>query len=76
MPDLVAFAVDGDPATGWRTMTYSQQLGPAGLKTGVGLTLDLGVSGEVDEVDLTFVGAPTRGLGVRHRDRARAACAA
>ncbi len=59
MPDLVAFAVDGDPATGWRTMTYSQQLGPGGLKTGVGLTLDLGASGEVDEVDLTLIGAPT-----------------
>lgn len=59
MPDLVAFAVDGDPATGWRTMTYSQQLGPAGLKTGVGLTLDLGVSGQVEEVDLTLAGAPT-----------------
>jgi hypothetical protein len=59
LPDLVAFAVDGDPATGWRTMTYSQQLGPGGLKTGVGLTLDLGASGEVDEVDLTLVGTPT-----------------
>jgi hypothetical protein len=59
LPDLVGFAVDGDPATGWRTMTYSQQLGPAGLKTGVGLVLDLGASGEVDEVDLTLVGAPT-----------------
>jgi hypothetical protein len=59
MPDLVAFAVDGDRATGWRTMTYSQQLGPGGLKTGVGLTLDLGVSGTVEEVDLTLVGAPT-----------------
>jgi hypothetical protein len=59
MPDLVGFAVDGDPATGWRTMTYSQQLGPAGLKTGVGLVLDLGASGEVDELDLTLVGAPT-----------------
>jgi hypothetical protein len=59
MPDLVALAVDGDPSTAWRTMTYSQQLGPGGLKTGVGLTLDLGASGEVDEVDMTLVGAPT-----------------
>ena len=59
MPDLVALAVDGNPDTGWRTMTYNQQLGPGGLKTGVGLTLDLGAPGEVDEVDLTLVGAPT-----------------
>jgi len=59
MPDLVTLAVDGDADTAWRTMTYSQQLGPAGLKTGVGLSLDLGVAGEVDEVDLTLVGAPT-----------------
>ncbi len=58
-PDTVPFAVDGNPDTGWRTMTYSQQLGPAGLKTGVGLTLDLGVSGQVDEVDLTLAGAPS-----------------
>ncbi len=58
-PELAPLAVDGDAATSWKTMTYSQQLGPAGLKTGVGLVLDLGTSGEVDEVDLTLVGAPT-----------------
>ena len=40
-------------------MTYTQQLGPAGLKTGVGLTLDLGASGEVGEVTVTLVGEPT-----------------
>jgi len=58
-PDLAALAVDGDPGTGWRTVTYEQQLGPAGLKTGVGLTLDLGAAGEVDEVDVALLGAPT-----------------
>jgi len=58
-PDQALLAVDGDPDTGWRTMTYSQQLGPGGLKTGVGLTLDLGSAGEVSEVGLTLVGAPT-----------------
>ena len=51
-------------------MTYSQQLGPGGLKTGVGLLLDLGASGEVGEVDLTLVGEPDRGGRLRHRDRA------
>ena len=28
--------------TAWRTVTYSQNFGPGGLKTGVGLVLDLG----------------------------------
>ena len=58
-PELAALAVDGDPATAWRTQTYLQQLGPAGLKTGVGLVLDLGTGGEVGEVDLTLGGEPT-----------------
>jgi len=57
--DLAPLAVDGDPATTWRTVTYDQDLGPGGLKTGVGLTIDLGSSVEVGEVDLTLVGAPT-----------------
>jgi hypothetical protein len=58
-PDLVPLAVDGDPTTAWRTSTYTQQLGPGGLKSGVGLLLDLGATGGVSEVDLTLVGAPT-----------------
>jgi serine/threonine protein kinase len=51
--------LDGDPDTAWRTMTYSQNLGPAGLKTGVGLTIDLGESLPVSEVQLTLRGQPT-----------------
>ena len=58
-PDLVALSVDGDPATAWRTMTYTQDMGPGGLKTGVGLTLDLGSAHDVSAVDLTMVGSPT-----------------
>lgn len=58
-PDLTPLAVDGDPATAWRTSTYEQDLGPLGLKTGVGLVLDLGAITDVSEVDLTFKGAPT-----------------
>ena len=58
-PDLAALAVDGDPDTSWRTMTYTQNFGPTGLKTGVGLVLDLGERRQVASVDLTFVGAPT-----------------
>ncbi len=52
-------AVDGNPATAWSTLTYTQNLGPGGLKTGVGLVLDLGDSHSVSEVDLTTVGSPT-----------------
>lgn len=52
-------AVDGDPTTAWTTSSYDQQLGPAGLKTGVGLLVDLGEDREVAGVDLTLGGAPT-----------------
>ena len=58
-PDEVAGAVDGDPATSWTTLTYKQQLGPDGLKRGVGLVVDLGQSRAVRRVDLTLVGQPT-----------------
>ncbi len=52
-------AADGDPASTWTTERYFQQLGPQGLKTGVGLVVDLGESTAVREVDLQLVGAPT-----------------
>ena len=34
--DLVPLVLDGNDATSWNTSSYNQQLGPAGLKTGVG----------------------------------------
>ena len=40
-------------------MSYEQQFGPAGLKTGVGLVVDLGAPREVTNVDLGFLGTPT-----------------
>ena len=40
--DRAALAVDGDRSTAWTTKTYFDQFGPAGLKDGVGLVLDLG----------------------------------
>ena len=58
-PGDVAGAVDGDQATAWTTLTYKQQLGPDGLKRGVGLVVDLGQSRAVRRVDLTLVGLPT-----------------
>ncbi len=52
-------AVDGDPETSWSTSTYEQQLGPGGLKDGVGLTIDLGGQHTVASVELLLEGAPT-----------------
>lgn len=58
-PDLAALAVDGDPATDWHTSTYEQNLGPAGLKTGVGLVVDVGKVRELQELSVQLVGSPT-----------------
>jgi hypothetical protein len=58
-PELAPLAVDGDPETAWRTETYIQNLGPGGLKTGVGMVLDLKTKHDVSSVDLTLIGAPT-----------------
>jgi hypothetical protein len=58
-PEEAHFAVDGNPATAWQTSRYDQQFGPTGLKTGVGLVLDLHASHAISEVDLTTVGSPT-----------------
>ena len=43
-PELAPLAVDGDPATAWRSLTYKQNFGPGGLKTGLGLVVDLGAA--------------------------------
>ncbi len=58
--ELAPLAVDGDPSTDWHTVTYDQQFGPAGLKTGVGLVLDLGSEHDVTGLRLTLVGKPTK----------------
>ncbi|WP_114423595.1 protein kinase family protein [Nocardioides houyundeii] len=58
-PELAPLAVDGDPATRWRTSTYDQQFGPGGLKSGVGLVLDLGKPQAVGEVAISVVGGST-----------------
>jgi hypothetical protein len=67
--ELVPLAIDGDPSTSWRTSTYDQDFGPGGLKTGLGLLLDLGQAQDVAVVDLTFVGEPT-GVSLYVTDRA------
>ncbi|WP_232677208.1 protein kinase family protein [Nocardioides sp. R-C-SC26] len=58
--DQAPNAVDGDPATTWSTQGYNDQLGPPpGLKTGVGLVVDLGGSHDVTSVELAFATSPT-----------------
>jgi hypothetical protein len=58
-PETVSRIVDGDPATSWLTSTYKQNLGPTGLKTGVGVVIDLGQNWAVRSADITLLGAPT-----------------
>ena len=53
-PELVPLAFDGDPATAWRTEIYEQNFGPAGLKSGLGLIIDLGETRAVTMVTLEF----------------------
>lgn len=58
-PKEAPFAIDGDPATGWRTSTYFGSARLGGIKTGVGLTVDLGGPREVESIRLLFHGQPT-----------------
>ncbi|MFC6345467.1 discoidin domain-containing protein, partial [Nocardioides hankookensis] len=58
-PELAPLAVDGDPATSWHTMDYKQNFGPGGLKSGVGLLLDLDSVQDVSSVDVTVGGGAT-----------------
>jgi hypothetical protein len=52
--DLV---VDGDPSTVWTTKEYLDPFGPNGIKTGVGLVLDLGSPQQIGSVTVRTVGA-------------------
>ncbi|MCD6639526.1 MAG: discoidin domain-containing protein, partial [Nocardioides sp.] len=58
-PELVPLALDGDPGTAWNTATYKQNFGPGGLKTGVGIVVDLGEVRDVREVAVTVEGSST-----------------
>ena len=59
-PDQVPNVLDGDPATSWTTSTYQQNFGPGGLKTGVGLVIDLGATKAVRRVVVTTEAARPR----------------
>lgn len=58
-PDQTGNAVDGDPATTWSTVTYFNRPDLGGLKSGVGLMLDLGSDQELREVAVAFASVPT-----------------
>ncbi|GAA1912022.1 hypothetical protein GCM10009797_02160 [Nocardioides hwasunensis] len=58
-PETVPNVVDGDPATSWSTSTYTQNFGPGGLKTGVGVVIDLGTVKGVRQVVVTTEGGQT-----------------
>jgi putative peptidoglycan lipid II flippase len=65
--DRVGRAIDGDLSTEWTTKTYKDQLGPSGLKNGVGLILDLGKATDVSQVRVSLDGTGT-GLQLRTSD--------
>jgi hypothetical protein len=56
-PDAVAFAVDRDPSTSWTTATYRGSAKFGGLKTGVGLLIDLGQPTTVRVAELALSAA-------------------
>jgi hypothetical protein len=57
-PELARLAIDGDPQTAWRTVTYFDPMVDQ-QKAGVGLLVDLGKPVEGFEVALTLIGEPT-----------------
>ncbi|MGH8868706.1 MAG: protein kinase family protein [Actinomycetes bacterium] len=58
-PEDAPLAVDGDPATSWQTSSYYNRPDLGGLKSGVGLLLDLGSAKRVGSVDVTLAGSGT-----------------
>lgn len=58
-PDQAHLATDGDPSTAWNTVTYFGNPKLGGLKSGVGLIVDLGAPKKVGKVSLTLEGSPT-----------------
>jgi serine/threonine protein kinase len=58
-PGLARLAIDGKPGTAWHTVTYRGNPRLGGLKSGVGLLVDLGKRTTVGEVRLRLDGSPT-----------------
>jgi serine/threonine protein kinase len=58
-PDSVPNVLDGDATTTWSTSTYKQNFGAGGLKTGVGVVVDLGATKGVRRIVVTTQGGRT-----------------
>jgi hypothetical protein len=59
-PEQAPLAIDGNPRTGWYTQTYVGNPALGGLKSGVGLMLDLGTDRSVGSVEISLAGKPTK----------------
>ena len=58
-PEDAPNAIDGEPATSWTTSTYYNDPALGGLKSGVGLMVDLGRDKQPRSLTVRFKGAPT-----------------
>ena len=58
-PDTVGNTIDGNPATSWMTSTYRGDPVLGGLKSGVGVMVDLGKDTQAQSLTVRFKGAPT-----------------
>ena len=58
-PGEVGKAIDGDPATSWTSLTYRGNPALGGLKSGVGLLVDLGKDQKPASVVVRFANSPT-----------------
>lgn len=58
-PEDVENAIDNKPGTIWQTLYYESRPDLGGLKSGVGLLVDLGQVRSVASVDVTLRGGPT-----------------
>ena len=58
-PEVAADAIDASPSTAWRTLEYRNNPELGGLKSGVGLVLDLGTQRPVSSVDVLLRGGPS-----------------
>jgi serine/threonine protein kinase len=58
-PQQVPRAFDDNPTTSWQTSVYRGDPRLGGLKSGVGLVIDLGSQQEVGSVEVRLIGSPT-----------------
>lgn len=68
-PSKVPLAIDGDPSTDWSTVDYKRNAAFGGLKSGMGLIIDLGKPTAVRQVTITTT-TPTAEMEIRAGDQA------